>query len=487
MRFHLDFRTSDSGRLTIALLFSLVLHALLLIYVRFAQPGWNSASGNTPLHVILEKNVAEVAPPAGIPAATRKSKGKATVGVQVQTPVLETVPAPRETRPTVTLAQPEPRKTESPKVPSEEKILSIEKPAKFAVPESKAEVPITKPVPPEVVEEKTKPEAPIPSVENLAPKTTPPVEEPKKIVAVAPAPEKAQPETPRPAPAELPKREEPKPPKVEEPKPVKIEAPKPPKVEEVKPVRVEEPKPVKIEEPKPAKVEEPKPVRIEEPKVARVEEPKPAKTEETKPAKVEEPKVAKAEPPKPVKVEEAAPPKVEEPKPVKSEIAASPKPSYGIGKSEGSAVKSSVFGQPSGQSDFGAGGIRGLPKIAERSPTGGERRKIIGSKEQELRYVMYKQSVVMKLQRLGQLNYPTKDGKSLSGKLGVQISIRADGSLEDVSIVRPSPEKALNDAAEKVVRMCAPFSPLPDNIKQDVDVLTFTIQWNYESSRQSLE
>ncbi len=486
MRFHLDFRTSDSGRLTIALLLSLVLHALLLIYVRFAQPGSNSTAGSTPLHVILEKSVAEVAPPAGIPAATRKSKGKAAVGVQAETPVPESVPAPRETRPTVTLAQSKPRKPEPPKVPSEEKILAIEKPAKFVVPESKAEFPVTKPVPPEVVKEQTKPEEPLPSVENLAAKTTPVVEEPKKIVAVAPAPEKAQPETPRPAPAELPKREEPKPPKLEEPKPVKIEEPKPPKVEEVKPVRVEEPKPVKIEEPKPVKVEEPKPVRIEEPKVTRVEEPKPAKIEEPKPAKVEEPKVPKVEPPKPVKVEEVAPPKPEEPKPVKTEIAASPKPLPGIGKPEGTALKSSVFGAPV-QSDFGAGGVRGLPRIADRRLMG-ERRKIVDSREQELRYVMYKESVRLKLERIGQLNYPTEAARNnLSGRLTIQFAIRADGSVDEISIIRPSPHEALNAGAEKIVRMCAPFSPLPDNIRQDTDVLIMRINWNFTNLRQSLE
>lgn len=118
----------------------------------------------------------------------------------------------------------------------------------------------------------------------------------------------------------------------------------------------------------------------------------------------------------------------------------------------------------------------------------GERRKIVGSKEQELRYVMYRDSVILKLQRIGQLNYPAEAArKNQTGNLTIQFSIRADGSLEEVSIVRPSPYEALNAGADKIVRMCAPFSPLPDNIRQDTDILTIRINWTFSNSRQAFD
>lgn len=461
MRFHLDFRVSNSGRLAIAFLFSLVLHALLLFYIRFAQPSWTTTNNETTtLNVILQKTAAEVAQPAGIPQASLHSKGAAKIGVQAATPVPAAVPVPQETRPTVTLSQNEPRKPEPPKVPSEEKILAMEKPAKFTVPESTPELPETKILPPEITEEKAKPPAPIPSVENLAAKTIPPVEEPRKIVAAAPAPKTAVAEPPRPV--EQPKPEEPKPVKVEEPKPVKIEEPKPIKVEEPKPVKVEEPKPVKIEEPKPVKVEQPKPVKIEEPKPIKVEEPKPAKAEEPKPVKIEEPK------------------------PVKPEVAAGPKTSP-FGKPDETRAGPPGYSARS-MSEFGIEAARGLPKITDKRMAFAERRKIVGSKEQELRYVMYRDSVILKLQRVGQFNYPAEAARNnQGGSLIVQFSIRPDGSLEEISIVQPSPHEALNAGAEKIIKMCAPFSPLPESIRRDTDILTIRINWNFVNSRQALD
>jgi outer membrane biosynthesis protein TonB len=53
--------------------------------------------------------------------------------------------------------------------------------------------------------------------------------------------------------------------------------------------------------------------------------------------------------------------------------------------------------------------------------------------------------------------------------------------------VRPSPHEVLDAGAEKIVRMCAPFSPLPENIRQDTDILTIRINWNFANSRQALD
>jgi protein TonB len=480
MRFQLPFR--DSERLTFALLFSLVLHALLLFFIRFAQPSWkDSANKTTALNVILEKKVAEAAPqPADIPQASRNSKGTAKIGVQAANP------APQKTHATVTLAQNEQHNTKPRKVIIDKKILAIDKPAKFTVAENTAELQVTKSLPPEITEEKAKPLAPAPSVDNSVAKVAPPIEEPKKIVTVEPAVEKPEPakvEEPKPI-----KVEEPKPVKAEEPKPVKIEEPKPIKVEEPKPVKVEAPKPVRVEEPKPVKVEEPKPVRVEEPKPVKVEEPKPVKVEEPKPVKVEAPKPAKVEEPQPVKVEAPKPAIAEESKPIKPEVAAGPKtsPSEG-GKSDGDRARPPGYTTPS-QSELGIGVFRSLPKIADKRIMFGERRKIVGVREQELRYAMYIEGVRLKLERIGQFNYPAAAAKNnLSGTLTVQFSIRPDGSLEEFSIVRPSPHEVLDAGAEKIVKMCAPFSPLPENIRRDTDILTIRINWNFSNSRQALD
>ena len=118
----------------------------------------------------------------------------------------------------------------------------------------------------------------------------------------------------------------------------------------------------------------------------------------------------------------------------------------------------------------------------------GERRKTIGLKEQDFRYAMYVESVRLKLQRIGQFNYPTAAAREhLSGTLSVIITLRADGSLEEFSVIQPSVYEVLNKGAENIVRMSAPFSPLPDNIRQDTDILSIKINWSFSESSQSFD
>lgn len=130
-----------------------------------------------------------------------------------------------------------------------------------------------------------------------------------------------------------------------------------------------------------------------------------------------------------------------------------------------------------------------IMKIAredDRSNSSGARIKTIDFKEQDLRYVMYMERLRLKLERIGSLNYPAA-GKNLSGTLHVKISIRPDGSLEDFSIIRPARHEELNAGAEKIVRMSAPFAPLPENIRREADILSITIRWTFSKSRQQFD
>lgn len=393
--------------------------------------------------MVLERKVVRVPKPAGIPEANQDSKGNAKVGVQ------ETNPFPQKTLTAVTHAQVGQPKIEIPKTFISEKILTINKPAKITMVESEPDLLATKNPPPEAPDNEEKPFAPTPSVENPVATFSPPIEnlvspEPtpgekqEKIVIAEPAQEKSAVERSENTVEEAVK--------VEEPKPVKV----------VEPVKIEEPKPVKIEEPKPVKAEEPKPIKIEEPKSVKVEEPMPTKAEE--------------------------------PKSAKTEVAAESK----IQPSEGS--KSDVFrAKPLGYAmpslaELSIAAVRNLSGEENRKIQFGERRKSVGLREQEFRYAMYVEGVRLKLERIGSFNYPAAAAKNnQSGALSVKISIRSDGSLEDFSIVRPSIYEALNAGAEKIVRMSAPFSPLPENIRRDTDILSITINWTFSNSSQSLD
>jgi protein TonB len=108
------------------------------------------------------------------------------------------------------------------------------------------------------------------------------------------------------------------------------------------------------------------------------------------------------------------------------------------------------------------------------------RRRFIGARTQEYRFARYIEDWRQKVERLGELNYPqaARDQK-LSGSLVVTVAIKADGTVEQVDINRPSGNKLLDDAARRIVQLAAPFAPFPGDIARDVDILHITRTWTF--------
>ncbi|MES2553873.1 MAG: TonB family protein [Pseudomonadota bacterium] len=108
------------------------------------------------------------------------------------------------------------------------------------------------------------------------------------------------------------------------------------------------------------------------------------------------------------------------------------------------------------------------------------KRKYIGARTQEYRFAAYVESWRQKVEKIGNLNYPeaAKD-KGLYGQLRMTVSIRSDGSIESVEIDRSSGHKVLDDAAERIVRMAAPYAPFPEDIRKDTDILGITRTWTF--------
>ena len=111
------------------------------------------------------------------------------------------------------------------------------------------------------------------------------------------------------------------------------------------------------------------------------------------------------------------------------------------------------------------------------------RRKFIGARTQEYRYAQYVEAWRIKVERIGNLNYPdAARQKKIYGSLQLTVSIRADGSLESVEVSRPSGERILDAAAQRIVRLSAPFPPLPADIRKEADILSITRTWTFTST-----
>jgi protein TonB len=71
-------------------------------------------------------------------------------------------------------------------------------------------------------------------------------------------------------------------------------------------------------------------------------------------------------------------------------------------------------------------------------------------------------------------------GNLQAGRPTLEVIIGADGRLDDIVVRRSSGDKALDQAALRILRLAAPFAPLPDVIRADYDVLRFAYEWDFK-------
>lgn len=117
------------------------------------------------------------------------------------------------------------------------------------------------------------------------------------------------------------------------------------------------------------------------------------------------------------------------------------------------------------------------------------KRKFVGARTREYRFARYVEDWRIKVERIGNLNYPeaARKGK-LYGNLQLTVSIRSDGSLESIEINRSSGEKILDEAAINIVKLSGQggFAPFPPNISEDTDILHITRTWVFAPSDRLL-
>ncbi|MBL3599879.1 MAG: energy transducer TonB [gamma proteobacterium endosymbiont of Lamellibrachia anaximandri] len=113
------------------------------------------------------------------------------------------------------------------------------------------------------------------------------------------------------------------------------------------------------------------------------------------------------------------------------------------------------------------------------------RRKAVSASTREYKYSAYLESWRRKVERIGNLNYPDEAKRQrLYGNLVLHVAVKADGTIEQVRILHSSGHKLLDDAAIRIVRLAAPYSPFPNNIRKETDVLDITRTWQFLRSNR---
>jgi protein TonB len=61
----------------------------------------------------------------------------------------------------------------------------------------------------------------------------------------------------------------------------------------------------------------------------------------------------------------------------------------------------------------------------------------------------------------------------------MSVELYADGNLKKIIINRRSGHKIIDDAAINIVKLAAPFAPLPIALQKEVDILVITRTWQF--------
>jgi len=107
------------------------------------------------------------------------------------------------------------------------------------------------------------------------------------------------------------------------------------------------------------------------------------------------------------------------------------------------------------------------------------RKTFVGARAAEVRYALYVEDWRQKIERIGNLNYPESARGRIYGNLRLTVSINSDGTLAAVDLERSSGYKILDAAAQRIVRLAAPYARFPADISRETDILVITRTWHF--------
>jgi len=85
-----------------------------------------------------------------------------------------------------------------------------------------------------------------------------------------------------------------------------------------------------------------------------------------------------------------------------------------------------------------------------------------------------------KIETVGSKYIPEQAGlRGMTGSPTLEVTIDASGALANVTIVRSSGSRVLDQAALSILRRAAPFEPFPEAVRLDYPQLNFLYKWRF--------
>ncbi len=213
-----------------------------------------------------------------------------------------------------------------------------------------------------------------------------------------------------------------------------------------------------------------------------------------KPAAVKTPAKPPAVPPAPAASKSARPPAAAKPTKTAPLLTAKPKePAQQVARptlprSERTAPAGKITESRASDrlgSNVLLGQIASLEAETQRRASAGVRGKRVSPNDTQSLEGFYIAAWVRKVEQIGEMNFP-EIARRLNLNTGpvLDVSIRADGSLKEVRIVRSSGYAELDQAAQRIVKLGAPYAPFPPSLHQKYDVLQIARPWRFDPGGQ---
>lgn len=108
-------------------------------------------------------------------------------------------------------------------------------------------------------------------------------------------------------------------------------------------------------------------------------------------------------------------------------------------------------------------------------------KKFISASTKEYAYAAYMRGWVDRIERVGNLNYPQQAREQhMHGDVILTVGLNRDGTISTIDVTQSSGYAVIDKAAITIVKLCAPFPPLPPDSKEKVDILYITRTWQFQ-------
>lgn len=85
-----------------------------------------------------------------------------------------------------------------------------------------------------------------------------------------------------------------------------------------------------------------------------------------------------------------------------------------------------------------------------------------------------------KVERVGTINFPGEARRLwLEGSPVLEVALRADGEIEEITVRESSGQPSLDEAAMRILRLASPFDPFPRDLRDHYSTLRFAYEWRF--------